>query len=68
LTVFLPVLSASGFTDSKLSQEKYKKALQMPWVYLSRLRFEGAEKFQVKVYNNSLNSNHIHLTKINLKP
>jgi REP element-mobilizing transposase RayT len=28
---------------------------------ISRLLFEGAEKFQVKVYNNSLNSNHIHL-------
>jgi REP element-mobilizing transposase RayT len=28
---------------------------------ISGLLFEGAEKFQVKVYNNSLNSNHIHL-------
>jgi len=28
---------------------------------ISGLLFEGAEKFQVKIYNNSLNSNHIHL-------
>lgn len=28
---------------------------------ISRLLFEVAERFQVKIYNNSLNSNHIHL-------
>ena len=28
---------------------------------ISQLLFEVSEKFQVKVYNNSLNSNHIHL-------
>jgi putative transposase len=28
---------------------------------ISSLLFEVAEKFQVKIYNNSLNSNHIHL-------
>jgi len=28
---------------------------------ISGLLFEGAEKFQVTIYNNSLNSNHIHL-------
>ena len=28
---------------------------------ISGLLFEGGEKFQVKIYNNSLNSNHIHL-------
>ncbi|NBT58274.1 hypothetical protein EBT16_05770 [bacterium] len=28
---------------------------------ISGVLFKGAEKFQVKVYNNSLNSNHIHL-------
>ncbi len=28
---------------------------------ISHLLFQGAEKFQVKIYNNSLNSNHIHL-------
>ena len=30
---------------------------------ISGLLFEWAEKFQVKVYNNSLNSNHIHLRR-----
>jgi len=28
---------------------------------ISLLLFEAAEKFEVKIYNNSLNSNHIHL-------
>ncbi len=28
---------------------------------VSQLLFETAEKFKVKIYNNSLNSNHIHL-------
>ena len=28
---------------------------------ISQLFFELSEKFQVKIYNNSLNSNHIHL-------
>ena len=28
---------------------------------ISQLLFEVAEKFHVKIYNNSLNSNHIHL-------
>jgi REP element-mobilizing transposase RayT len=29
---------------------------------ISQILFEAAEKFEVKIYNNSLNSNHIHLT------
>jgi len=36
---------------------RFKKSKSL----ISGLLFEGAEKFQVKVYNNSLNSNHIHL-------
>ena len=28
---------------------------------ISLVLFEVAEKFEVKIYNNSLNSNHIHL-------
>ena len=28
---------------------------------ISQILFEVSEKFQVKIYNNSLNSNHIHL-------
>ena len=30
-------------------------------VFISKLLFEISQKFQVKIYNNSLNSNHIHL-------
>ena len=36
-------------------RQKRNKAL------ISALLFELSEKFQIKIYNNSLNSNHIHL-------
>jgi REP element-mobilizing transposase RayT len=42
---------------SRYSVLRFKKNKSL----ISRLLFEGAEKFQVKIYNNSLNSNHIHL-------
>ena len=54
-------LSNDFNTPIKFSSALHQKRLKKNKALVSQLLCETAEKFQVKVYNNSLNSNHIHL-------